>query len=290
MESMTGYGKAAQEAGGLRVTVEVRGVNHKGLDIHLRLPQALWSCEPASRESVRSRAARGRVDVGVSMELLAEEAVEVRLAEGVLRSLGAVTASLRAEGKLERGLTFSDILAVPEALSIRLSEARQAEADGCLGRALAGALEAFSDSRRREGERLKAQFQDGRVALGSLLDGAEALESAQGEEIRRRLEGQLAELKGQLDPQRLEQEVLLLAQKADVREEVVRLRAHARELERILEREAGGEGKRLDHLFQEMQREVSTLLAKSATLDLTRAGMEMRLLVEQLREQVQNVA
>lgn len=290
MESMTGYGKAADESGGIRVTAEVRGVNHKGLDIHLRLPQSLWNREPACREAVRSRAARGRVDVGIALELLAEEAVEVRLSEGVLRSLGSITATLVAEKKLERGLTFSDVLAVPEALSIRLSEARQAEAEGCLDRALASALDHFSASRKGEGARLEMQFQEGRAALEGLLSTAEGLEPVQGREVRARLESQLAELKGQLDPQRLEQEALLLAGKADVREEVVRLRAHSIELERILSKGAGGEGKRLDHLFQEMQREVSTLLAKSATLELTRCGMEMRLLVEQLREQVQNVA
>lgn len=290
MESMTGYGKASEEAGGLRVTAEVRGVNHKGLDIHMRMPQSLWNREPACREAVRTRASRGRVDVGVTLDLLSEEAVEVRLSEGVLRSLGTITASLVAEKKLERGLTFSDVLAVPEALSIRLSEARQAEAEGCLERALAAALDAFSASRRGEGQRLKAQFEEGRASLENLLESAEARESDQGAEVRKRLESQLAELRAQLDPQRLEQEVLLLVQKADVREEVVRLRAHAKELGDILAKSGGGEGKRLDHLFQEMQREVSTLLAKSATLGLTRAGMEMRLLVEQLREQVQNVA
>lgn len=290
MESMTGYGKASDEAGGIRVSVDVRGVNYKGLDIHMRLPQALWNREAACREAVRHRAARGRVDVAVSLELLVEEAVEVRLSGGVLHSLGAITASLVAEKKLERGLTFSDVLAIPEALSVKLSSQRQPEAEACLDRALAAALEAFSTARRGEGARLKAQFEAGRASLETQLDRAEALEADQAGEIRRRLETQLAEMKGQLDPQRLEQEALLLAGKADVREEVVRLRAHASELEKILSKDSGGEGKRLDHLFQEMQREVSTLLAKSATLDLTRCGMEMRLLVEQLREQVQNVA
>lgn len=290
MESMTGYGKASEESAGIRVTVEIRGVNYKGLDIHMRLPQALWNREAACREAIRSRAARGRVDASVSLDLLAEEAVEIRLSEGVLRSLGALTAALVAEKKLERGLTFSDVLAIPEALSVKLSNQRQPEAEACLERAMAAALEAFSASRRGEGARLKVQFEQGGEALGRLLDSAEALEPMQGTEVRGRLEAQLSELKGQLDPQRLEQEALLLAGKADVREEVVRLRAHSRELEKILAKGGAGDGKRLDHLFQEMQREVSTLLAKSATLDLTRCGMEMRLLIEQLREQVQNVA
>jgi uncharacterized protein (TIGR00255 family) len=290
MESMTGYGKAAQEAGGVRVTAEVRGVNHKGLDIHLRLPQSLWGREQACRDAVRARSARGRVDVGVTLELLTEEAVEVRLSEGVLRSLGGITATLVEEKKLERGLTFSDVLAIPEALSVRLSAARQAEAEGCLDRAVASALDLFSEARKGEGMRLRAQFEEGRASLERFLGVAESLEPAQVQEVRSRLESQLAALKGQIDPQRLEQEALLLAGKADVREEVVRLRAHTKELGATLAKNAGGEGKRLDHLFQEMQREVSTLLAKSATLDLTRCGMEMRLLVEQLREQVQNVA
>jgi len=110
--------------------------------------------------------------VAVALELLAEEAVEIRLSEGVLRSLGAITATLVAEKKLERGLTFSDVLAIPEALSVKLSPQRQGEAEGCLDRALTTALEAFSTSRRGEGERLKTQFEEGRNTLERLLEGS----------------------------------------------------------------------------------------------------------------------
>ena len=290
MESMTGYGKSSKETGGLRVTVEMRGVNNKGLDLHPRMPATLWCYEPLCREAVRAAVKRGRVDMFVSLEMLEEESVQVRFSEGVIKALGAVANSMVESGGLARGLTFSDLLSVPEAVVVGLSQTRMDVARECLEGALAGALEKFLECRREEGMRLKGQFQSSAKSLGDLLARARELEGAQSSEIKGRLDRAVAGLDASIDQQRLEQEVALMATRADVREETVRLGAHLQALGGMLDGSKPCEGKRIDHLMQELQREVSTLLAKSCMVELTQVGMEMRLLVEQLREQVQNVA
>lgn len=287
---MTGYGRGAAEADGLRLQVEMRGLNAKGLDIPLYLPPALLRHDLACREAVRDKVARGRVEVRVTMEFLGEEAVEVRYSEGAATALGRLAESLAARGTLVRGMTLSDLLALPDAVKVDLAPGREEAAGRNLMGALAVALEAFSATRRTEGERLLAQFRQGADALRSLADRASTLAEGQPAAVRERLQQKVRLMGVDIDPGRLEQEAALAGERADVAEELVRLHTHLEAMGHLLEGTPKDQGKRLDHLLQEMQREVSTLLAKADLVELTQVGLEMRLVVEQLREQTQNVA
>lgn len=290
MESMTGFGRGIAEGASLRVTAEVRGVNQKGLDVHLRLPAPLLRHDMLCREKVRERVARGRVEVTVSLEFLGPAAVEFRVARGVAAAAGETAAALRAEGLLDRGLTMSDLLALPDAVAVRLAATAEGEAAQVLARALGQALDLFCATRAAEGQRLRSQFEEGVQTLRDTLDRVRPLLDPQIETARERLRQRLAQLGVQADPGRLEQEVALAAQKSDVAEEFKRLESHMVAMAELVNSSAGDLGRRLDHLLQEVQREISTLLAKSGTLELTREGMTMRLTAEQLREQAQNVA
>lgn len=287
---MTGYGRGCAQGTNLRLSVEIRGVNQKGLDLHFRLPAPLVRHDLACRERIRQRIARGRVDLSAALEYTGPTAVEFRVAEGVASAAGRICASLESQGVLARGLTLSDLLALPDAVSVRLAEGAEEEAQELLFQAVDSALDAFCATRRAEGGRMKGQFSQGVTTLRGLLDEIRPLLAGEVSALREKLRARMAELTVGLDPNRLEQETALLAQKGDVTEEVQRLASHLQAFEGLLEGECNDLGKRVDHLLQEIQREISTLLAKSGSLELTRAGMAMRLLAEQLREQTQNVA
>lgn len=290
MESMTGYGRAAVEREGLRISCELRGVNHKGLDIHLILPPVLLCHELACRRVIREKIARGHVDLRGNLEFLGEEAVEVRYAEGVAHALGRLASKLTEEGSLARGMTLGDLLGLPGAVQVGLNPALEESAGGLLLEALAQALNQLATTRAGEGERLLDQFQRGASVLGAHLERLAPLLPAQVEAARQKLALRIAQLAVSVDPGRLEQEVALAAERADVAEEFERLKSHQASLRELLAPQVSDRGKRLDHLLQEMQREISTLLAKASLMEITQTGLEMRLLVEQLREQAQNVA
>ncbi len=290
MESMTGYGRATSERAGMRLQVEIRGVNNKGLDIRLFMPSSLLSHEQACRKAVTSVVSRGRVEVRVALATPGEEAVNVVVSEGVIRAVSGTTSALVDKGLLARSMTFSDLLAIPDAVRIELPERLNQDARELLLGVLGRALAAFGETRRKEGAILREQFKSSVEKLESFHREALVLAERQAPEARERLSRKIEAMGLTLDEKRLEQEVALLAERFDVTEELVRLEAHRKAIEGLLEGEREKLGKRLDHLFQEMQREVSTLLAKSGFFDLTAVGLEIRLVVEQMREQVLNVA
>ena len=287
---MTGYGRSTAEGEGLRVTCEVRGVNHKGLDVHLSLPPGFVCHELACRRAVRERVGRGHLDVRVSLEFLGEEAVEVVYAEGVAHALGRLASRLTEEGSLARGMTLGDLLSLPGAVQVGLNPALEGRAGALLLGTLAESLDALLRTRAEEGARLRSQFERGAASMASFLERVEPMLPAQVEAARQKLGQRVAQIAVSVDPARLEQEVALAAERADITEEFERLKSHHQALEKLLGADVTDRGKRIDHLLQEIQREVSTLLAKANLMEITQAGLEMRLLVEQLREQAQNVA
>lgn len=290
MESMTGYGRSSGESAGLRVGVEVRGVNNKGLDVRLHLPPYLTYAEQTCREAVRRIIKRGRVEVRITLSVVNRRAVEVKLSEGTASALAELAASMERDGELARGLTFSDLMAVPDAVRVEISRDVEEEAQKLLLSVLDGALSEFSASRRSEGERIKRQFDEASMRLDGLMVKAKTAAAGQVEAVRERLGKRIEALGVAVDPGRIEQEVALAADRSDVAEEQVRLASHLEAMKNLLTKGDDALGKRLDHLFQEMQREISTMLAKSDLMDLSKTGLEMKLIVEQLREQVLNVA
>lgn len=288
MKSMTGFGRA-QEAlpDGTQVSVTVRGVNHRFLDLSLKMRDDLGALEAPLRKLVSSTVARGHVDLSVRVSRPAGGAV----------SLDGPTAGryveewrrLAGEHALPGELTARDILSLPGVVRVAEDEAGEALGSGIVGAASA-ALADFDASRRREGAALKA-------ALEAILDRLEAgisrvAEAREG--LAERLLAQLGERVAKLaagvplDEARLAQEVALLADRADISEEIDRFRAHLVEARRLL---AGGAaaGKRLDVLTQELHREANTGSQKARELPLTRVLLDLKSDVEALKEQIQNV-
>ena len=288
MKSMTGFGRAqAALPDGTQISITVRSVNHRFLDLSLKMRDDLGALEAPLRKLVSAAVARGHVDLSV----------RVSRPVGGSVSLDGATAGRYAEewrrlaeaNALPGDLTARDLLSLPGV--VRVGEDEAGETLGAAVLEAAGvALADFNASRRREGEALKA-------ALEAVLDRLEAgisrvAEAREG--LAERLLGQLRERVAKLaagiplDESRLAQEVALLADRADITEEIDRFRAHLAEARRLMAGEAAG-GKRLDVLAQELHREANTSGQKARELPLTRVLLDLRSDVEALKEQIQNV-
>jgi uncharacterized protein (TIGR00255 family) len=291
IHSMTGFGRAAEESSRFRVRVTMRSVNHRFLDLALRLRDEQRRSEPVLRELLASRLARGRVEVNVDVEPLGMPPHRLEVDDKALHELTRILDGLVEEEILERGLTAGDLLRMPQIVQLSEEERLWEEEDERLLLRVAGqALDELMEARETEGEKLAA-------ALGERLDG---LQAATGElrgaiprareetveALRQRLEALLGDR--ELDEDRLAQEVAVLADKTDVGEEIDRLAAHLEHFAEIMEGD-GAVGKRLDFLTQEIFRELNTLGAKGRNSGITRVVLDAKVLCEQLREQVQNV-
>jgi len=291
IRSMTGFGQAAAESERYRVRVTLRSVNHRFLDLALRLRDEQRLSEPALRDLLTARLARGRVDVNVDAEPLGTPPHRLEVDLDALHELTRVLDGLVEENVLERGLTAGDLLRLPQIVQVSEEDRGWTEADQDLLLRVAGeALDELIAARRTEGAKLRA-------ALDERLDGLEVASrelraviprarSEAAEAFARRLEALLGE--HDLDEQRLAQEVAILVDKSDVGEEIDRLGAHLEHFREILDGD-GAVGKRLDFLTQEIFRELNTLGAKGRHSDITRVVLDAKVLCEQLREQVQNV-
>lgn len=291
VSSMTGFGAGSAREGDEVVSVEVRSVNGKFCDVKLRLPRELASLEIETVKHVKSRLARGSVDVFVRREAAPDSTASTPTVNGPL--LRAYAESLKAaarEAGLGDALEMRDLLELDGVVSL---EERPPDLDGAqraLVRALDQALDALIVVRKREGEALEADFRGRSATLRRLMEEARELVPAQVNAWKERLEARLAELSDgiEIDPQRIAQEVVFFADRTDVAEEITRLEAHLDELERLLSRDQPV-GRRLEFLLQEINRETNTLGSKSQHTDIARRVVEMKVELERMREQSLNV-
>lgn len=292
LSSMTGFARAQGAQGPWRWHWEVRSVNARGLDARLRLPEGFESLEQPSRMLVNERFTRGSITGTLTLDAdPARGAVRVNH-----EALEQVVAALKElQGKVVAGPpTLDGILALRGVIDTQaptLSEAELAARDASVLSSLTTALDALKAARRDEGGRLDAVLRQHTQRMDGLVGEAERLAAAQPEQMRARLKTSIDEvLKARpgLNEDRLAQEIALLLAKADVREEIDRLKSHLVQA-RNLFAEGGAQGRRLDFLAQELNREANTLCSKSADMQLTRIGLEMKATIDQLREQVQNV-
>jgi uncharacterized protein (TIGR00255 family) len=286
--SMTGYGNAASEAG---VSVELRSVNGRFLDLSLRLPDDLRGLEPALRELVAGALKRGKIELRASTTRDAD-AGWPQPAPEQLHRLALIEANV--QGHLSRAAPLS----VHEALQWCRAAAAQPRLDEATLDAARRAVAALQAAREREGARLVAVLRERIAQLRTLAERAEPLVPAvvqrQQQRFLERWHAALAQagaaqtVSADALAERALNEAAAFAIRVDVAEELARLRAHLDEIERLLDK--GGElGKRLDFLIQELHREANTLGSKSAALELTAVSVEMKVAIEQMREQVQNL-
>lgn len=291
MRSMTGYGEASGENARHGVTVSLRAVNHRFLDLQLRLGEDLRASEAALRDLIAREVSRGRLEARVEVRSVAERKATVQVHMGVIREAHAAIHQLVEAGLVERGLAAGDLLRLPEAFRVELEREEWGEEDGEMLLAVArDAVAQLVASRETEGASLIAAMEEKLKGIQEAVDRLDALRGSVREEIATALRRRLAELLGAqtLDEARLAQEVALLVDRSDVSEEIDRLRSHLEHFRGVTRETAAG-GKRLDFLTQEIFRELNTLGAKCRNAEMTRAVLDAKVLCEQIREQVQNV-
>lgn len=292
LSSMTGFARRQGAVDAYAWAWEIRSVNAKGLDLRLRLPPGWDAIEPTLRARAADAVARGTLHATLSVER-AGAAPVVKVNEEVLQAVIAALNSLadRIEAEPAR---LDGILAIKGVIEVSDTDEREEEraaAQAAVVKGFDGALADLSNMRRHEGEALGRVLAARLAEIARLVARAEAAPGRKPEAIKARLAEQLAALlesSERFDPDRLHQEAILLASKADVREELDRLTAHVAQAEKMI-RDGGAVGRRLDFLAQEFNRETNTLCAKASDLELTNIGLELKSLVEQFREQVQNL-
>ena len=292
LASMTAFARSSATAGRWRFGWELRSVNGKGLDLRLRLPPGCEDIEAPVRARAGAALARGSVSATLTAAREGEE-VTIRVNEAALESLvQAVRRTAERLGVVAPGMdALLSVKGIVEVVEAEEDEAaRGARTTACVA-AFDDALGALTEMREREGRALQTLLLERLEAIAGLVAAAERLPERALEAIRARLVDQvraLTEAAPQLDPERLHQEAVLLATRADVREELDRLAAHVSAARELLEN-GGPVGRRLDFLAQEFNREANTLCSKSGSVALTQIGLDLKLLVDQFREQIQNL-
>ena len=295
IKSMTGFASRTDEVEQASVDVTIRSVNHRYLDLQVRLPQVGAHMEARIRALVQRRMARGRVEVSVSVQPRQLPTVEVELNEGLIYAVNAALERAREDRLIEGTLQVSDLLRLPQALTIR---DRSMEPDSPEANAIERAIEvaverALTDldsMRIREGEHLRADLAGRRATAAGLLDRIASAAGQGRESLEARLRDRIHELPADLqgDPAAVAQEIVRLAARSDISEEVVRFGAHLAQWQAL---EEGVEpcGRKLDFLLQEMNREVNTIGSKADGVPVPQLVIEMKAELERMREQVQNV-
>lgn len=291
MKSMTGFGRGAANGEDFTVAVEIKTVNNRYLDIHLRLSQELSAIETIIRRRVGARLSRGRVDLNINFERTGATTYELNkpLISGYVKAIREIQKEFDLPGEVD----VNSIARLPGAMSPTRDGLNNTNLEG-LERALDEALDNLERMRESEGTALAAEM---RVRLAKIEAEVPVIEAAANSLIdayRLRLQKRIGELiaRGghpiELDPGRLAQEVAYLADRSDITEELARLRSHLDQYRSAID--ADGEvGKRLDFLLQELNREANTVLAKSTEVSIKDAALAIKAEVEKLREQVQNV-
>lgn len=284
--SMTAFARQQQEFDWGTLSWEVRSVNHRYLEPGMRIPELFRAIEPNVRETLRKSVARGKVECTLRFQIQEGGQGDMQLNEDLVRQLRGL-ASLVADTHINASpLSVAEILRWPGVLQEHQLDMDAAQADAMA--LFKETLEAFQRARQREGDELANLI---RQRLAGIRDIVAQVRNAMPDILKRQqanIRDRLDSLKSEIDPARIEQELVLLAQKSDVDEELDRLDTHVSEVERVLNSKQPI-GRRLDFLMQELNREANTLSSKSVVAETTLNAVELKVLIEQMREQVQNI-
>lgn len=289
MKSMTGYGRGSVSGDDFTVTVDLKTVNNRFLDLHLRLSPELSQLEPMIKRRIGSRLARGRVDATITFERTSQLEYELNrpLIAGYVNALRALQKEFGIVGEID----INTLARLPGALQTTRNGLAEEMLAG-IGTALDEALAELEKMREQEGAALREEMSERVAKIEALVPVIEQAASGLIELYRARLQRRISELLSrdglEVDPARLAQEVAYLADRSDVSEEMVRLRSHLTQFREALD-STNETGKMLDFLLQELNREANTTLSKSTDLSMKEAGLAIKAEVEKLREQVQNV-
>jgi len=293
IKSMTGFASLTREGDAATVTVTLKGVNHRFLDLQLRAPSSLAAIEPRLRALVQQRIARGRVELAVSLQSRRQPVMEVEVNDAIVEALSAALDRARERGLVSGPLAPGDVLRFPQAVSVR-ERAESVDEDASVGPlvegAVADALDEFDRMRTSEGAHLRADLDGRRASLGDMFERGAAAAAGGAEALRARLHERVKELQADaaVDDTAIAQEIVRFANRSDITEETVRFRAHL-EHWRALSDAPEPCGRKLDFLLQEMNREVNTLGSKAEGTGVTEIVVALKAELEKMREQVQNV-
>ncbi len=293
IKSMTGFASLTRDEAPSTISVTIRAVNHRFLDVQLRAPSSLSAIESRLRALVQQHVARGRVEVAISVQSrLGQPMVDIAVNEAVIEGLSNALERARERGLVVGGLTPGDLLRFPQAISItdRKDESPDAAVPPAVEAALAAALIDLDQMRIAEGAHLRAELDGRRALLGDLFDRAADAARAGAGALRARLAERVRELQADtgVDEALVAQEIVRYANRSDITEETVRFRAHL-EHWRALSDSPEPCGRKLDFLLQEMNREVNTLGSKAEGTGVSEIVVSLKAELEKLREQVQNV-
>jgi len=286
ISSMTGFAAAARESGQGSLAVELRTVNHRYLEFQVRAPEEIRPLEPAMREAVAARLTRGKVDCRITFT--PATAAQRKLVPDASALTALHDASERVLGRFPeaRPLSISEILHWPGVLAEETLSPDRVKED--VTSLLEQALADLDQTRAREGAKLEKVLRDRLARMSELVAEAGPLMPAAIKAYQEKLAAKIAEAAAAPSDERIHQEIVLYASRIDVDEEISRLSTHITEFRRVLDK-GGACGKRLDFLCQELNREANTLGSKSVASEMTRISVELKVLIEQMREQVQNI-
>lgn len=290
IKSMTGYGRGTGEDGTRKITVEIKSVNHRYLDLNMKLPRKCNPLETQLRKYLTSFIGRGKVDVYISMEESADASCRVVCDDSLAAMYLEQLQRMSDKFHLENDVTVSRLCAYPDILTVEDIEEDAGDLLPLVMEAIDGALEQFLANRGMEGERLRGDLLEKLAAMEKDIAVLKERSPQILEEYRGRLTQKVKELLGDtsLDESRIASEVVIYADKICVDEEIVRLESHVAQMRHALE--TGGEvGRNLDFIAQEMNREANTVLSKSTDVTIANVGISLKTLIEKVREQVQNI-
>jgi len=283
---MTGYAARNAELGRAAFSIELKSVNSRFLDLAFRLPEELRSLEPLLRERIAARVQRGKVECRMTLAAVPGAAPRLAVNEGLLAALGEASRAVQAAIPDARPMSVAELLHWPGMLSEDPSAAEVLR-QGALA-SFEQALEEYAASRTREGEKLKTVVGERVSAMKAILERVKPMLPDAIAAYQEKMASRLREVLSTADEDRIRQEMAMFGIKIDVAEELSRLQVHLDEVQRVLAA-GGAAGRRLDFLMQELNREANTLGSKSVSREVSDAVVELKILIEQMREQVQNI-
>ena len=290
MKSMTGFGRGEFSSDSLKFTVEMKSVNHRYLDANIRIPKEYAYLDTSIRSELKRYLGRGKVDVFVTYEILGEAEYDLQFNEHLAQEYVDAYARMAERFHLTNDLTAARLGAQPEIFRLRQDSMDEDEVWNVLKQAVDQALEMLLEARTREGENLKSDLMEKLSQMNTLVDAIADRYPEIISAYELRLKEKIATLleDNQIDESRLAAEVVLFADKLATDEETVRLRSHIDTMKKELEK-GNYIGRKLDFIAQEMNREANTILSKANDLDTSNFAIDLKTLIEKIREQVQNI-
>ena len=290
IKSMTGFGRQEVTEGNRKFTVEIKSVNHRYLDVNIKMPKKLNFFESSIRSLLKEYMERGKVDLFISYEDYSEKNGALKYNEDIAGQYLAYLNEMAEHFKLENDIRVSTLSRYPEVFTMEEQTIDEKELWFVLEKAIRGACEQFVASRIKEGEHLRADLCDKLDGMLTYVDFIEERSPILLKEYKERLEEKVKELLGdkQIDDARIATEVTIFADKVCVDEETVRLKSHIKSTKETL-MSGGSVGRKLDFIAQEMNREANTILSKANDLEISDIGINLKTDIEKVREQIQNI-